>query len=148
MELEGEIEDIIYQNEINSYTIARLETADEEITIVGYLPFVSKGDTIKVTGNYVEHKEYGEQFKVITFEKLMPRTASAIQKYLANANIKGIGEKVAARIVERFGEKTINIINHNPLRLAEVKGISEEKAKTISDPIKPFAPVISIVLFL
>ena len=90
MELEGEIEDIIYQNEINSYTIARLETADEEITIVGYLPFVSKGDTIKVTGNYVEHKEYGEQFKVITFEKLMPRTASAIQKYLANANIKGI----------------------------------------------------------
>ncbi len=148
MELVGEIEDIIYQNEINSYTIARLETDDEEITIVGYLPFITKGDGIKVIGNFVEHKEYGEQFKVTTFEKLLPQTATAIQKYLANSNIKGVGEATAKRIVEKFGEKTINIINHDPLRLAEVKGITEEKAKVIAESFTENQEMWQIVGFL
>ena len=74
MELEGQIIDIIYQNEINSYTIATFELEDEEITIVGYLPFIVSGDTLKITGKYVEHKDYGRQFKIDTFEKLMPKT--------------------------------------------------------------------------
>ena len=101
MELTGEVEDIIYQNEVNSYTIARFETEDEETTIVGYLPFVSKGDSLEVIGNYVEHKDYGMQFKVITFKKLMPKTEGAIRKYLASGNIKGIGEATAKRIVQK-----------------------------------------------
>ena len=92
MELEGEIEDIIYQNEINSYIVAEFETEDEEITIVGYLPFIKLGDTLKVEGNFVEHKDYGRQFKVQTFEKIMPETLGALERYLANGNIKGIGE--------------------------------------------------------
>ncbi len=148
MELTGEVEDIIYQNEVNSYTIARFETSDEETTIVGYLPFISKGDSLKVIGNYVQHKDYGEQFKVTTFEKLMPRTAIAVQKYLASGNIKGVGEVTAKRIIKKFGENTINIINHDPIRLAEVKGISEEKAIKIAESFIENQEMWQIVGFL
>ena len=95
MEITGEVADIIYQNEINSYLIATFETEDEITTIVGYLPFVNIGDTLKVTGKFVEHKEYGRQFKVETFEKLMPETLEALEKYLANGNVKGIGPATA-----------------------------------------------------
>ena len=79
MELKGEINDIIYQNEVNSYTIATFETEEEETTIVGYLPFVTEGDMLKVIGNFVEHRDYGIQFKIETFEKIMPETEIAIQ---------------------------------------------------------------------
>ena len=92
MELEGIIDDIIYQNEVNSYTVAIFQTEQEEITIVGYLPFVNSGDTLKIIGKFTEHKEYGTQFKVQTFQKIMPKTLGALEKYLAKGNIKGIGE--------------------------------------------------------
>ena len=83
MELKGQIEDFIYQNESNSYTIAVMQTEDlEVVTIVGYLPFIAVGDTLKVTGKMVVHQEYGEQFKVETFEKMMPESAAALEKYL------------------------------------------------------------------
>ena len=103
MEITGEIRDIIYKNEINSYTIAEFETDEEATTIVGYLPFINSGDTIKAIGKFVEHKEYGRQFKVDTFEKMMPKTLGAIEKYLANGNIKGIGAATAKKIVKKFG---------------------------------------------
>ena len=86
MEIQGVLEDIIYQNEVNSYLIAVLASGKEDITIVGYLPFVVSGDTLKLTGKYVEHKEYGIQFKVDTFEKLMPQSAAALEKYLATSS--------------------------------------------------------------
>ena len=81
MELIGEVQDIIYYNEVNSYMIADFETEDEQTTIVGYLPFVGSGDNLKLIGNFVEHKKYGRQFKVDTFEKLMPQTLGALEKY-------------------------------------------------------------------
>ena len=102
LELKGEVQDIIYQNEVNSYTIATFETPDEETTIVGYLPFVTEGDTLKVIGTYVEHKDYGTQFKVTTFEKLMPETLSALKRYLSNGSIKGVGEATAKRIIKKL----------------------------------------------
>ena len=105
MELIGEIEDVIYYNETNSYMIAEFDTEEEQTTIVGYLPFIGKGDSLKVIGNFVEHKKYGRQFKVDTFEKLMPQTVGALEKYLANGNIKGVGEALAKRIVNKFGEE-------------------------------------------
>ena len=92
MELVGEVGDIIYYNETNSYMIAEFDTEEEQTTIVGYLPFVASADNLKVIGNFVEHKKYGRQFKVETFEKLMPQTVGALEKYLANGNIKGVGE--------------------------------------------------------
>ena len=148
MELKGEVQDIIYQNEVNSYTIATFETPDEETTIVGYLPFVTEGDTLKVIGTYVEHKDYGTQFKVTTFEKLMPETLSALQRYLSNGSIKGVGEATAKRIIKKFGEDTINVIKYDPIRLAEVKGITEEKAKDIAESFLENQEMWQIVGFL
>ena len=139
MELKGEITAIIYQNELNSYTIAEMyideenQTEEELITIVGYLPFVTEGDTLKVTGRYVEHKEYGRQFKVDTFEKLMPETLGALERYLGNGMIKGVGPATAKKIVEKFQEDTINVIKYKPLELSKIKGITKQKAIEISE---------------
>lgn len=148
MEIQGQVEGIIYQNEANSYTIANLETENEEITIVGYLPFIVEGDNLKVTGNYVEHKEYGTQFKVTTFEKIMPENIEALEKYLASGAIKGIGEATAKRIIKTFGEETIEILKNDPKKLALVKGISEEKAQKISDNFLENQEMWKIVGFL
>lgn len=148
MELKGEVEDIIYQNEVNSYTIAVFETEEEQTTIVGYLPFVKSGDTLKVIGRFVEHKDYGRQFKVETFEKLMPETLGALERYLANGNVKGIGEAIAKRIIKKFGEDTINVFKFEPHRLAEIKGISENKAKEMAESFIENWEVWQIVGFL
>ncbi len=148
MELIGEIEDIIYYNETNSYMIAEFDTEEEQTTIVGYLPFVGSGDNLKVIGNFVEHKKYGRQFKVETFEKLIPQTVGALEKYLANGNIKGVGEALAKRIVSRFGEDTINVFKTEPERLAEVKGISKAKAIDIAESFLENWEVWQIVGFL
>ncbi len=148
MEITGEIQDIIYKNEINSYTIAEFETEEESTTVVGYLPFINSGDTLKLIGKFVEHKEYGRQFKIDTFEKLMPQTLGALERYLANGNIKGIGEALAKRIVKRFGEETIPIFKYEPKRLAEIKGISESKAIQMSEDFIQNWEVWQIVGFL
>ncbi len=148
MEIKGEVTDIIYQNEINSYTIAVFETEEEEITIVGYLPFVTSGDTLKLVGKYVEHKEYGMQFKIDTFEKLMPETLGALEKYLANGNIKGIGPTTAKKIIKKFGEDTISVFKFEPEKLAQIKGISETKAKEMSESFIENWEVWQIVGFL
>lgn len=133
MELKGEIKEIIFQNEINSYTIAVFETDVEELTIVGYLPFITLGDTLKLQGKYVTHQEYGRQFKIDTFEKIMPETLESLERYLGNGTIKGIGPATAKRIVNYFGEETIHVLKFEPKKLANVKGISESKAQEISN---------------
>ena len=148
MEIKGEVTDIIYQNEVNSYTIAVFDTEEEETTIVGYLPFVKNGDTLKIEGRFVEHKDYGRQFKVETFEKLMPETLGALEKYLANGSIKGIGEVTAKKIIKKFGEDTINVFKFEPEKLAQIKGISEAKAKEMSECFLENWEVWQIVGFL
>lgn len=148
MEITGEIQAIIYKNEINSYTIAEFATEEETTTVVGYLPFINEGDTLKLVGKFVEHKEYGRQFKVDTFEKMMPQTLEALERYLANGNIKGIGEAIAKRIVKKFGEETIHVFKYEPTRLAEVKGISENRAVEIAEAFMQNWEVWQIVGFL
>lgn len=148
MEITGEIQAIIYKNEVNSYTIAEFESEEETTTVVGYLPFVHEGDTLKVIGKFVEHKEYGRQFKVDTFEKMMPQTLEALERYLANGNIKGIGEAMAKRIVKKFGEETIHVFKYEPKRLAEVKGISANRASEIAEDFMQNWEVWQIVGFL
>ncbi len=134
MELQGEVTDIIYQNEVNSYTIAVIETVEDEvITCVGYLPFINVGDTLKVVGNFVVHKDYGEQFKVETFEKIMPQTLESLERYLSNGVIKGIGPATARKIIETFGEETVSIFKFEPQKLARIKGISKEKALEMAE---------------
>lgn len=102
MEIKGQITEIIYQNEINGYTVAEFETTEELTTIVGYLPFINKGDSLNLTGSYINHPEYGKQFKITTFEKTLPQTITAIERYLAGGIIKGIGPATAKKLVSRF----------------------------------------------
>ena len=154
MELTGEITSIIYQNEVNSYTIAEMYVdeidgkEDNLITIVGYLPFVVEGDELKIVGRFVEHKEYGRQFKVDTFEKLMPQTLEALERYLGNGMIKGVGPATARKIINTFGEDTINVIKFQPLKLSQVKGITKEKALEIAESFIEHWEVWQIVGFL
>lgn len=148
MEITGEIQTIIYKNEVNSYTIAEFETEEEMMTVVGYLPFINEGDTLRLVGKFVEHKEYGRQFKIDTFEKMMPQTLDALERYLANGKIKGIGEALAKRIVKNFGEETIHVFKYEPKRLAEVKGISESRAIEIAEAFMQNWEVWQIVGFL
>ena len=148
MEIQGEVADIIYKNEVNSYLIATFETEDELTTIVGYLPFVNSGDSLKLIGNFVEHKDYGRQFKVETFEKLMPQTLDALEKYLAGGNIKGIGEATARKIIKKFGEETISVFKFEYEKLATIKGISLKKAKEMSESFIENWEVWQIVGFL
>lgn len=128
MELSGQLTEIIYQNEVNSYLIGILENEEDTITIVGYMPFLVEGDYIKVIGNFVTHKEYGKQFKVETFEKVMPKTLDSLERYLSNGTIKGIGPATAKKIVATFGEDTINVFKFEPEKLTQIKGITKEKA--------------------
>ena len=145
MKLQGIVEDFIYQNDTNSYTIAvftidfeksqieRYYFETEQITIVGYLPFVVPGDNLELTGSIVNHKDYGEQFKIESFEKLMPKTAQALEKYLASGTIRGIGPATAKKIVDKFGDDTLAIFKFEPEKLSQVKGISKDKAKEIGE---------------
>ena len=148
MEITGQLNEIIYQNEINGYTIATLQTDKEEITIVGYLPFICAGDSLKLIGKFVTHIEYGEQFKVDYFEKIMPKTLSALEKYLANGTIKGIGPQTAKKIVNTFGEDTIHIFKFEPKKLAQIKGITESKALEMAQSFNENWELWQIVGFL
>ncbi len=147
-EKEGILEEIIYQNEVNSYTVGIFRTEAEEFTVVGYLPFINKGDSLKIIGKFVEHRDYGEQFKIETFEKLMPQTLEALEKYLANGNVKGVGPATATKIIKKFGEETIQVLKFEPDKLAQIKGISHDKALEISESFIENWEVWQIVGFL
>ena len=149
MQLEGQVIDIIYKNDINSYTVATFETSEqEETTIVGYLPFVNEGDNLKITGDIVKHPDYGEQFKIATFEKTMPTTPEALEKYLSNGSFKGVGPATAKKIVNTFGKDTINVIKLEPQKLTQIKGISKEKALEITEQFVANWEIWQIVGFL
>ena len=133
MELKGTIEDIIYKNEINGYMIANFEMESATTTIVGYLPFIQKGDCLKIIGKFVTHPDYGDQFKVETFEKIMPETLDALEKYLANGIVKGVGPATAKKIIKKFGASTVEVLKTNPKELTNIKGITDKKANEISE---------------
>lgn len=148
MELKGELKDIIFQNEVNSYTIAVLDTDEEEITVVGYLPFIHSGDSLKLIGKYVTHQEYGRQFKIETFEKLMPQTLDSLERYLANGAIKGIGPATAKKIIKEFGEETIHVFKFEAKKLARIKGITQTKAIEMAEEFNQNWELWQIVGFL
>lgn len=149
MQLEGQITNIIYKNEVNSYTVATFETTEkEETTVVGYLPFINVGDNIRINGNVVSHPDYGEQIKILTFEKMMPTTPEALEQYLANGNFKGVGPATAKKIVNTFGEDTVNVIKLEPQKLTQIRGISKEKALEIAQQFIENWEIWQIVGFL
>ncbi len=148
MEIKGEVKEIIYQNEINSYTVATFEMQEAEIIIVGYLPFINVGDTLHLVGKMVTHQDYGEQFKVDTFEKLMPESLGALERYLANGTIKGVGPATAKKIVDTFKEETISVLKFEPEKLTCIKGIHHEKAIQIAESFVENWELWQIVGFL
>ena len=148
MEIKGEVISIIYRNELNSYTIAAFETEEEETTVVGYLPFINEGDNLKVIGNFVEHSEYGRQFKVETFEKLLPESIESIERYLAKGKFKGIGPATAKKMVKTFGKEVISIIKYEPEKLTSIKGINKQKAIEISESFNERWEVWRIINYL
>lgn len=129
--LDGVIEDIIYSNGENGYTVCVINCGGEPITLVGIMPYIGEGETIRVQGEWQVHSTFGRQFKVDYFEKKLPTTSAAILKYLASGAIKGVGPVTAERIVERFGEDTLDIIENNPRWLCDIKGISPKRADEI-----------------
>lgn len=148
MEIKGQIEDIIYSNESNSYTVCTIILEKEIITAVGYLPFINIGDIIVAQGNFVKHATYGEQFKIDTFEKTMPNTTQEIEKYLGSGIIKGIGPATSKKIVSRFGEDTLYVLQYEPSKLSQIKGITESKATEISNEFNSELELWKIVMFL
>ncbi len=148
MELKGQIDNIIYSNESNGYVVCELATSDELITVVGYLPFINVGDVLIVKGEMTRHNIYGEQFKVSSFEKVMPSNILEIEKYLGSGIIKGVGPATAKKIVSKFGEESIYVLKCEPYKLTEIKGINEEKAQIISDKFNELWELWQIVIFL
>ena len=108
--ISGTVQKITYRNETNCYTVASLKTGKETVTVVGMLPFVNEGDALELNGKFTVHPTYGSQFAAQSFEKRTPENAGAILKYLSAGAIKGIGPATAVKLVERFGEKTLDII--------------------------------------
>lgn len=130
--IKGFIEHIIYRNTDNGYTVLNLISGEEEITCVGFFKTMDQGETIEAEGSYTTHPVYGEQFKIERYQIVPPDDAVSIERYLGSGAIKGVGGALAARIVKRFGADTYRIIEEEPERLAEVKGISERKAREIA----------------
>ncbi len=129
---EGYVEKIVFRNSENGYSVLSIVNDDVEMTCVGTFTFISEGEYIRATGNYIEHQLYGEQFQVLSYEIKEPEDLLSIEKYLGSGAIKGIGSALAARIVRRFKKDTFRIIEEEPERLAEIKGISEKMAIEIS----------------
>lgn len=130
--IKGYIEHIIYRNADNGYTVLNLVSGDEEITCIGFFKTMDQGEMIEAEGNYLAHPVYGEQFKIEQYTILPPDDEASIERYLGSGAVKGVGDALAARIVKRFGKDTYRIIEEEPERLAEVKGISERKAREIA----------------
>ena len=146
--IEGYVDHIIFQNRDNGYTVACLVSQGEEITCVGNFRFLSEGETIRARGTYTRHPSYGRQFSVDSYESVIPQDSLAMERYLGSGAIKGIGAALAARIVRKFGDDTLRIIEEEPERLAEVKGISERKAREIADQVEEKADMRKAMMFL
>lgn len=148
MVISGTIEEIIYRNNDNNYTVLILDVNGEPITAVGKFPPVSDGECVEVNGNFTKHSKYGEQFSVSTVKLTPPNSLDGIVKYLSSGLIKGVGPVTALNIVAKFKQNTLDIIEFNPEKLAEVRGISAKKAEEISSSFAQIKKMQNAVIFL
>ena len=146
----GYIDHVIFRNDDNGYTVMVLKGMEEEqeLTCVGTFPAITQGASIEATGNYITHPVYGKQFQISSYTEKMPEDALAMERYLGSGAIKGIGAALAARIVRRFGNDTMRIVEEEPERLAEIKGISEKKALEIAEQMTEKADMRRAMVFL
>lgn len=146
--ISGYIDHIIFRNEDNGYTVMVLVCEGEELTCVGTLQYIGEGELIEARGTYTEHSTYGRQFKISSYELKAPEDELAIERYLGSGAIKGIGMALASRIVRRFKGDTFRIMEEEPERLAEIKGISERKAREISQQVEEKRDMRKAMIFL
>lgn len=145
----GFVEHIVYRNEENGYTVLNLASNEEdEITCVGVFQMISEGESLELTGEYTVHPSYGPQFKVQQYSIKAPEDIASIERYLGSGAIKGVGAVLAARIVRKFKEDTFRIIEEEPERLAEIKGISERKAQEIAQQTEEKRELRQAMIFL
>ena len=149
IEISGSVESVIYKNEENGYTVLRLRNEDDEmLTVVGTIPFATPGETMFLTGQWSNHNVHGRQFKAEFAQRMMPSDENAIYAYLASGTIRGIGPATAALIVQRFRAKSLDVIENEPERLAEIKGISLQKAKQLSKAFRQQVGVRRLMEFI
>lgn len=144
----GYVNKIVYRNEDNGYTVFELDLDGDELTCVGSVPYVTEGEFVEVAGEYTEHSVYGQQLKIETCEDIPPEDEKSVERYLASGAIKGIGAALASRIVRRFKADTLRIIEQEPERLAEIKGISQRMAMEISDNVTAKRDMRNAMMFL
>jgi len=147
-EIQGTIYDVVFRNEQNGYSVIELESEKNLITVVGYFAYLNIGETIKVYGTWVQHPDYGKQFKMETYNSVTPSTLYGIEKYLASGLIAGIGPHTAKKMVEKFGMETFDIIQYYPDRLTEVEGIGAKKAAKIFEAFQEQKELKDIMMFL
>lgn len=145
--LKGQIEDVIFENEVNGYKVVAI-SGDEDFIAVGQLPGISLGELIELTGEWVEHPSYGQQLKVKSFRPLLPDSEDAIYHYLCSGLIKGIGARTAARLISLFGPRTLEVLRDEPLRVAKIKGIGLKKAQRIAAQMAEKLEYQELVLLL
>lgn len=147
-QVKGYVEHIIYRNDDNGYTVMNLMNGEEEIVCVGNFRTIDLGETLEVSGNYTEHPMYGMQLKAESYRVVEPDDEVGMERYLASGAIKGIGAALASRIIKKFGKDTFRIIEEEPERLAEIKGISEKKAREIAVRMEEKKDMRSAMVFL
>ena len=148
LQLCGSVEEIIYRNPTNGYTVLTMLCDGVTATAVGMMSDVNIGDELKLVGNWKNHSSYGEQFAFEYYEQFMPTTSESILKYLSSGTIKGIGRATAKRLVEIFGENTLDVIQNEPQRLTEIRGISTEKAMAFSAEVRKAFGMREVMLYL
>lgn len=147
-EITGQVDNIVYRNENNSYSVININTGERLVCAVGIMPGVAVGDEVKATGTFITHPSYGEQLSVTCFERCAPTTSAAILKYLSSRAIKGVGPSLARKIVEEFGESTLDVIQSSPEKLVHIKGISVDKANQMSEELKKTFGFRELLLYL
>lgn len=146
--IEGEIYEVIYQNEDNGYTVCDINCNKSLVTACGHMPFIAPGEGVRLTGKWVNHPDYGEQFSAATVEKKLPQKAASILLYLSSGAVSGVRESTAKKLVARFGEDTLSVIAANPERLSEIRGISPKRAMKISESFIMRREAAQTVIFL
>lgn len=148
LQIEGSVERIVYRNEDNGYTVLEIDVDGEEFTAVGVMPQITAGDRARMLGSFTEHKSYGLQFSAQTCEVERPTGAADILRYLASGAVKGVGPTTARRLVDAFGENTLEVMENEPERVAMLRGISSDKAADFSVQLKSNEGIRKLVLFL
>ena len=148
MEIQGVVDQIVYKNDDNGYVVLKLKTKDDLIAAVGYVPFITEGQRIKIEGEWVIHPTFGQQVKIKSCEEILPSNIEGIERYLSSGLIPGIGPVTAKNIVKKFGEDSLDIIEMNPGKLKEVDGIGEKKAFAISEAFKEQRELKNVMVFL